>query len=123
MPKVVQQRSWFWDYYHDHPSFRLGQGGTEGFFGAASGGKHKIYCRKCLDSHVAALAQEDKEAVELGQRMVARDNQQIETYRMSPSTYIMDFAPFRQLVIARAANKLVAVFWSSQRKVKSLTGQ
>jgi hypothetical protein len=58
----------------------LGPGGTEGFFGSASGGKHKIYCKKCFDNHVAALTQEDKDAVELGQRMVERSNQQLEQY-------------------------------------------
>jgi hypothetical protein len=79
MPKA-QHRLWHWDHYHDHPSFSLAPGGTEGFFGAPTGGKHKIYCKKCLDSHVASLAQEDADAVQLGQRMVARDQQQIEAY-------------------------------------------
>jgi hypothetical protein len=82
MPKATHQRSWFWDCYYDHPSFHSGQGGTEGFFGAASGGKHKLYCKKCFDSHVAAVVQEDKDAVKLGQCMVAHDNPQIETYCM-----------------------------------------
>jgi len=45
---------------------------------------------------------------------------------LSPNTYIMDFAPFRQLVIARAANKLVAVVLVKSTKSqvidRSMTG-
>ncbi|KIL56341.1 hypothetical protein M378DRAFT_181993 [Amanita muscaria Koide BX008] len=44
MPKTVAQRSWWWDHYEDNPSFKSGQGATEGYAGAPSGGKHKIYC-------------------------------------------------------------------------------
>ena|ERR1700722_296996 len=83
MPKAAAQRSWWWDHYEDHPSFRLGLGGTEGFAGAPSSGKHKIYCKQCFNAHVAALIQEDKESVTLGTRTVERDQPQIEAHCMS----------------------------------------
>jgi hypothetical protein len=82
MPKAAK-RSWWWDHYEDHPSFKSGQGGTEGYAGAASSGKHKIYCKKCLDNHVLTLIQQDKDNVTLGQRATPRDQQQIESHRMS----------------------------------------
>jgi hypothetical protein len=79
MPKAAK-RSWWWDHYEDHPSFKSGPGGTEGYAGAASSGKHKIYCKKCLDNHVLTLIQQDKDNVTLGHRAIPRDQQQIESY-------------------------------------------
>jgi hypothetical protein len=55
----------------------------EGFAGAPSSGKHRIYCKKCLDNHVFSILQQDKDEVTLGHRTIARDQQQIETYCMS----------------------------------------
>jgi hypothetical protein len=78
MPKVAQ-RSWWWDHYNDHPSFGSGQAGSEGYAGAASSGKHKIYCKKCLDSHISIIVNEDNEAQMLGQREIVHDKNQIET--------------------------------------------
>jgi hypothetical protein len=76
----VALRSWWWEHYHDHPSFQSGQGGTEGFAGAVSSGKHKIYCKKCLDSHVANLRAADDTAVTLGHRAIARSQDQVESH-------------------------------------------
>ena len=70
MPKVALW-SWWWEHYYDHLSLQLGQGRTEGFTGAVSSGKHKIYCKKCLDSHIAILRAADDAAVTLGHRAIA----------------------------------------------------
>lgn len=92
MPKAGSKtRSWWWDHYQDHPIFKSGGGGqglAVGYAGAVSSGKHKIYCKKCLDSHVHVILQQDKDSVALGHRELERNLEQIESYCMFQSDHL-----------------------------------
>jgi hypothetical protein len=56
---------------------------SEGCAGAASSRKHKIYCKKCLDSRIFVITNEDKEAKILDQHEIVHNQNQIETYHTS----------------------------------------
>lgn len=79
-------RKWWRDYFTDHPSIKLHL--PEGFTGTGASAKDKVYCTKCLGSHSTQVEEEDRIAVEQGQRQSVRSVEIIETHRTCYCTTI-----------------------------------
>ena len=68
-----------------------GQKRTKGFAGAVSSAKHKIYCKRCLDSDVASLLAEDGTAIILGQHALAQTQDQIESHLYVLNSFVLHY--------------------------------
>jgi len=63
MPQTgTNSRGWWRDYFLDHPSLKAKQLGA--YMGTGQSAKAKVYCSKCFESHIHAVAADDQQAVE-----------------------------------------------------------
>jgi hypothetical protein len=87
MPPKPGLQAWWRAHVRNHPRLDQDRTDPEGWAGPISGGKHKLYCKKCFDFHIADVQREDAHEVAQGQRANPRDLAQIESYcklRTSP---------------------------------------
>jgi hypothetical protein len=89
MPPKPGLQAWWRAHVRNHPRLDQDRTDPEGWAGPISGGKHKLYCKRCFDLHIANVQQEDAAEVARGERANVRDIAQIESYCKSSASFVI----------------------------------